>query len=424
MGRLIEISSLRNRKSNKIEEVKKTGDVTDTLKRIEDYRSYEDVSDADKNFFLKNFGIFNKENDNFMIRVRIPFGVLNKEQARAIGEAAKEYAKAIQSVFLFNTEWIGALPGKFNTGFNGATENRCNIYGQDLAFVAAKKEESPGFNIYWGGKVGQIAFPSGVFVDTVEDSRAFFTALAEIYKEYGFRDNRNKNRFYFFIQEIGNDELVGEIEKAAGKKFKSFGETLIEGKTDFIAENRVDLQEGKTALKLTVPSGLFNGEDLIAAAGLAKKYGSEELRFDVNQNLHIIVHEEKAEKILKEALFQKYNSDNPFLNGTVACAGEKECKFGVIENKPDAIKLAQDLYEKFPDYDKNIRLFWSGCPKGCGVHGFGDIGFEGTKTKVDGKSVPAVNIYKGGSLKEAKEGEKILSFVPLCDLFEKVVPLL
>jgi sulfite reductase beta subunit-like hemoprotein len=39
---------------------------------------------------------------------------------------------------------------------------------------------------------------------------------------------------------------------------------------------------------------------------------------------------------------------------------------------------------------------WSGCAKGCGQHGAVDIGFVGTKVKVNGEVKLAVDVFLGG----------------------------
>lgn len=47
--------------------------------------------------------------------------------------------ESMQDIFLKNPEWISTLPRKFNTGISGSSTNRCNIFGQDCAFVLAKR---------------------------------------------------------------------------------------------------------------------------------------------------------------------------------------------------------------------------------------------------------------------------------------------
>ena len=79
---------------------------------------------------------------------------------------------------------------------------------------------------------------------------------------------------------------------------------------------------------------------------------------------------------------QKYDSfHNIYFNNLIACAGTNECSFGVISNKADAIEMALYLNSHIPISNAKVRMYWSACPKGCGVHGVADIGFEGAKAK-------------------------------------------
>ena len=52
-------------------------------------------------------------------------------------------------------------------------------------------------------------------------------------------------------------------------------------------------------------------------------------------------------------------------------------------------------------------MHWSGCAKGCGQHGAGDLGFVGTKVKINGEVKLAVDIFLKG---------KKVQTIPLDDL--------
>jgi Sulfite reductase, beta subunit (hemoprotein) len=98
----------------------------------------------------------------------------------------------------------------------------------------------------------------------------------------------------------------------------------------------------------------------------------------------------------------------------IACAGTEHCPFGVIENKNDAINMSEYLQEKVPLENGRIRMYWSACVKGCGIHGLGDIGFEGCKAKVDGVTEDGVHISLGGKISsEGVEGYSVIKSAPL-----------
>jgi len=329
--------------------------------------------------------------------------------------ASQPILKKIQKLFIDKEEWIGTLPRKFNIGILGSVSNRCNIYGQDCAFVLAQKNGIFGFNVYLGGKVGNTAKNADTFV-RIDEVERFILSLANVYKKYGFRDNRNKNRLFFFLQEIGMENVIEAVKKDACCDFDTGGITYVNMEQHDPVFGKVILRDGNFALHMIVPAGIFSGRDMIECARVAKEYGNSQIRLTSEQKLYILgIAGDNVDKLLSEDLFSKYkNISNPYFNNIVACAGTQHCSFGVIPNKPDAIEMADFLSKEMPLENGKIRMHWSGCPKGCGIHGFGDIGFEGCKAKKNEQSVFGVNIFLGGKITNGgKEAKQLLKSIPL-----------
>jgi len=320
----------------------------------------------------------------------------------------------LQSTFLYNPEWISTLPRKFNTAITGSLSNRCNIFGHDCCFALAQKDGVYGYNLYLGGRVGHIAKDADIFLANEDEVVKAFESITDIFKRFGFRDNRNKNRLHFLIEAVGIDVISKSIRENAGVDFASAGETMT--KIDFYDpdQGRVQLRDGSFALHVVVPSGIFSGSAMIEVANLSKKYANEEIRLDMEQSFYIMGVKDTA-SLLEEDFFKTYKSiSSPYFNHLIACAGTKHCPFGVIENKNDAINMATYLDEKVPLAKGRVRMYWSACVKGCGIHGLGDIGFEGCKTKVNGETEGGVNISLGGKLiSEGEEGHTVIKSAPL-----------
>ncbi|MFK5880765.1 MAG: hypothetical protein QM482_01015 [Sulfurospirillum sp.] len=83
---------------NKIERLKENKVALEAYEKIQEYskRGYNSIPQDEKNFFLKCFGIFDKPAtpNEFMLRVRVPGGVLDFEQASVLGEIGFEGCKA------------------------------------------------------------------------------------------------------------------------------------------------------------------------------------------------------------------------------------------------------------------------------------------------------------------------------------------
>ncbi len=324
----------------------------------------------------------------------------------------------LQAVFLENPEWISVLPRKFNTGILGSLSNSCNIFGHDCNFVLAQKDGLFGFNIYLGARVGMQAKDANLFI-TVDEAPHFYKALLTLFKTYGYRDNRNKNRLVFLINDIGIDALIDAIKKESGLEFKTAGTTMVQSQNIALGSNKVLGRNGKMNYKIIVPSGIFSGSDMILAAQTAKTYGDGNIRLTCDQNLFIInvptdnLADLEASDVVSN--YAKFN--NLYFNDMIACAGTATCSFGVIPNKPDAIEMAHFLSSEVAIENANVRMNWSACPKGCGVHGVADIGFEGCRAKdSEGNKVDGVHIFLGGKItREAKEAHTLHKALPVTE---------
>ncbi len=324
----------------------------------------------------------------------------------------------LQEVFIENPEWISVLPRKFNTAVLGSLSNSCNIYGHDCNFVLAQKDGIFGFNIYLGARVGMQAKDANVFV-AIEEVPVFFKSLLTIFKNYGYRDNRNKNRLVFLLNDVGLDNFVEAVKKEAGLDFNTAGITMVQSQNIALGSNKVLGRNGKFNYKVIVPSGIFSGTNLIALAQVAKAQGDGNIRLTYDQNLYIInVPKESLEALESSKVVKHYAQfNNLYFADMIACAGTLTCSFGVIPNKPDAIEMAHFLSSEVAIENASVRMNWSACPKGCGVHGIADIGFEGCKAKLsDGTRVDGVHIFLGGKItREAQEAHILHKTLPITE---------
>ena len=335
--------------------------------------------------------------------------------------ATQPLLEQMQEVFLKKSDYIGTLPRKFNGAILGSLSNSCNIYGHDCSFVLAQKDGIWGFNLYLGGKVGEQSTCANTFVEQNEVAE-LFEAIINTYKKYGYRDNRNKNRLHYLLKDVGNDSFMNAVYSLLGKESKSAGVNMVQSQPINFGSNKILTRDGKFAMKLTVASGIFSGSDMINASELSEIVGDGNLRIDIGQNLWILG-VSNLEEFKKTALAQKYKKfNNIYFNNMIACAGTATCSFGVIPNKPDAIELSSYLNREILLENGLVRINWSACPKGCGIHGVADIGLEGCKAKdSEGNRVDGVHIFFGGKVtKEAKEAHVLHKALPIPEAREHI----
>jgi sulfite reductase (ferredoxin) len=87
-----------------------------------------------------------------------------------------------------------------------------------------------------------------------------------------------------------------------------------------------------------------------------------------------------------------------FWRGAVACTGTEFCKLAITETKGFTRWLVDELEERLPEFDQQLRLHVTGCPNSCGQHWIADIGIEGKKIKHEGKLTDAYYFCVGGAV--------------------------
>ncbi len=352
----------------------------------------------------------------------------------AFGLTPNELVDASPAIRAFTAMFVGSktytnLPRKFNVAITGCRENCTHAETQDVALVPALKslglDEVQGFNVLVGGKNGsggyRVASPLDVFVRP-EEAAEICGAIALVFRDHGSRDARNKVRLAFLLDAWGEARFREAVEARVGRRLEKAGvDQRLGQSTDHVGVFR-QKQPGRNYVGLLVPVGRVTGDQLAELARLAETYGSGEVRLTADQNV-IIPHVPDARlgDLTVEPLLKTFRYDPPgVLRGLVSCTGVEFCNLAVIETKTRALKIARGLASRVPA-TRSVRIHWSGCPAGCGNHTVADIGLLGTKTKVDGKVVDAVDVFIGGaSGPQASQGIKMLESVP-CDELPQVL---
>ncbi|RRS29970.1 MAG: ferredoxin--nitrite reductase [Epsilonproteobacteria bacterium (ex Lamellibrachia satsuma)] len=415
----VPVGQLTNQQAQRIGEVaQRYGndyiDITTRMQIVLRYIQIENIAKVLKDLKEVGLSTFQTGVDNTRNIVSDPLDGLAYDNVITI----KAIVNKIEQRIIENPEWISTLPRKFNTGILGSLSNSCNIFGHDCCFVLAQKEGVFGFNVYLGARVGVQAKDANLFI-TAEEVPAFYEALLGVFKKYGYRDNRNKNRLHFLLSDVGIEHFVEAVMEEGGLKYTPAGVTMVQSQNIALGSNKVLLKDGTFAYKIIVPSGIFSGSDMMAAAKASKSYGDGNIRLTYDQNLYIInIPTENLPGLESSEIVTDYAKfNNLYFNDMIACAGTKTCSFGVIPNKADAIDMAHFLSSEVAIENANVRMNWSACPKGCGVHGIADIGFEGCKAKDDeGNRVDGVHIFVGGKItRVAKEAHVLHKALPITE---------
>ena len=229
-------------------------------------------------------------------------------------------------------------------------------------------------------------------------------AITEIFRESEpLRQSREKARLKFLFLEHGwtAESFLAAIESRLGYKLDPAEPELL---PTHVHRDHLGVipqkQRGFFTVGASVLRGRVTPEQLRVAADLAESYGDGQVRNTAMQNLLLInIPEAYVPKVVDEL----NNAGLPvkssaFARGTVACTGSEFCKLALTETKAFGRWLTEQLEDRFPNYQDDLRLHITGCPNSCGQHWIADIGIEGKKIKADGKMVDAYYFCVGGSV--------------------------
>jgi sulfite reductase (ferredoxin) len=414
----------------------------------------------------------------FMVRIRIPNGLLSSQQARTIADLAERHARGVADITVrqnVQLHWvtIESLPdvlealwrvGLTTTGACGdvarnitgcplagfdahehcdATPLALELNGQlggnsefynlprkfkvsitgcrswctypeinDVGLTAVTRKrlhgEEVGFSLRVAGGLStdpHLGVRLNAFVQW-KQVVPVVRGVAELFRESEvLRQNRERARLKFLFLQHGwtaesflaalQDRLGFALDPAEHEELPS------DIHRDHVGIHE-QKQQGLSYIGANVLRGRITPEQLRTAANLSDRYAGGHLRNTIMQNLLIVnVPNEHAARVAGEltAVGLPVRA-SAFARGTVACTGSEFCKLALTETKGFARWLTEELDQRLPGFQEQLKLHITGCPNSCGQHWIADIGIEGKKLKVDGRMVDAYYFCVGGSVGE------------------------
>ena len=415
---------------------------------------------------------------HFMVRIRIPNGVLRSHQLRTIADLAERHARGVGDITVrqnVQLHWvqIESVPdlflGLFRAGLT--TIGACgdvtrNIVGCPLAGVDAEEicdaspllfeanrmlAGNPEFNNLprkykigitgcrlWcsypeindigltaierpghGAEPGEVGFSVRVggglsthphfgvrlpaFVRRSQ-ALAVIKGISEIFRDSAvLRESREKARLKFLFLNHGwtAERFLEELERRIGF---ALDPDVAEAAPHDVYRDHVGIhrqkQDGLYYAGLAVLRGRMNAQEMHAVADLADRYGDGSIRTTNMQNIVIVnISAPRIDALARDAEAGGFRlQGSPFWRGTIACTGSEFCKLAITETKGFARWLVEELEDRVPEFDANLKLHITGCPNDCGQHWIADIGLQGAKAKAGGQMTDAYDIFLGGGL--------------------------
>ena len=363
---------------------------------------------------------------------------------------AAPYAQALFR-FLVRNKFNQVMGRKFKIAFEGCAEDHAGMKFHDMGFKAVVRKEggkeSRGFRTYLGGGLGgtpTLGFLYSEFLPE-EELMNLGAATVRLFDRYGERKNRMAARMKFLVRKMGWEKFKTALDEERKQV------VLPPSVNDYLKDVRQTQPAPSVATHLPAnPSGVtesapyrewlkdnviphrFPGYkgvnvrlklgDLItnqarSLAGIAKTFSQGELRISIHQNLFLPWVSEKVLPALYDALSKINLADSGVetLEDTTTCPGADTCRLGITSAKGLGAHISEAMnngLSKYKELTKDIKVKISGCPNGCAQHGVANIGFQGAALMQGGKTVPAHELFVGGSsaLDETAFGERLGKF--------------
>ena len=298
------------------------------------------------------------------------------------------------------------LPRKFKIAVVIPPNNDCDIYSQDLGFIAiVKNNKIVAYNIVIGGGLGSTfglheTYPRiGNIIGSCTPEQVIDVAekVVMVQRDNGDRQNRKLARFKYTIDRNGIDWVKNEIEKYLGYKLLAEVPVKFDRNGDkygwkkgtdnkwhltyFVEGGRVrDLENRKQKTTLREIATITDGKFILTG----------------NQNV-IITGVSDVVKKKVDAILKLHNVSPTEISGlrknSISCVALPTCPLAFSEAErylPDLISKIDIILNEFGLSKEEIVIRMTGCPNGCGRPYLAEIGLIG-------KSPGYYNLYLGGS---------------------------
>jgi sulfite reductase (ferredoxin) len=412
----------------------------------------------------------------FMVRIRIPNGLMTSQQVRAIANLAEKYGRGVADVTVrqnIQLHWVtieslpevlqslwnvgltttGAcgdvarnitgcplagldgeelidasplalqidrelggnsefynLPRKFKISITGCRHWCSYPEINDIGLTATTRRRAGksevGFTLRVGGGLStnpHLADALDAFIKP-EQVVQVVRGVAEIFRASEvLRQSREKARLKFLFLEHGwtADTFLAELQQRIGFSLDPGEREEIPAD---IHRDHVGVhgqkQPGLVYVGASVLRGRITPQQLSLAAYLADRYADGHVRNTVMQNLLIVNVRKESASLVADTLTAAGLpvQASVFARGTISCTGSEFCKLALTETKSFARWLTEELEDRLPAFEEQLKLHITGCPNSCGQHWIADIGIEGKKIKQNGKMVDAYYFCVGGSV--------------------------
>ncbi|MEL6886805.1 MAG: nitrite/sulfite reductase [Pseudomonadota bacterium] len=337
------------------------------------------------------------------------------------------------------------MPRKFKIAITGSPNDRAVTRAHDIGLRMVERDGARGFEVIVGGGLGRTPMIGKVINDFLPepDLLPYLEAIVSVWNQIGRRDNKYKARIKITVHEHGIDDIRRRVDERFAQTRAAFSgvdqQMLREIEAHFAppAFQDADTAPYDHALqhypafrswadtnltphrapdhaivtislkKHRATPGDASASQMRLIAGLAERYGYDEIRISHEQNV-ILPHVHKA---ALPAVYSALRAEGlataniGLVSDIIACPGMDYCALATARSIP----IAQEIATAFDDLKREheigpLKIKISGCINACGHHHVGHIGILG----LDRAGVENYQITLGGDHSEnAAIGDRV-----------------
>ncbi len=326
------------------------------------------------------------------------------------------------------------LPRKFKIAVSGSPVDRAVTRAHDIGLRMIRNVVGePGYEVSVGGGLGRTPMIGSVIRDFLPeaDLLPYIESILQVYNAIGRRDNIYKARIKITVSEHGIEAFRESVEQ----RFRIQRETFAGEHQALLA--RIGAMFAAPAF-IEAPSGAFDAalardpvfrsfvdtnldahrnpdyaivtislkahgatpgdataEQMRVIAGLAERYGHDEIRISHEQNC-ILPHVHKRDVPAVHAALREVGlatANVGLASDIIACPGMDYCNLATARSIPIAQDIATRVKERGDErHVGDLKIKISGCINACGHHHVGHIGILG----LDRAGVENYQITLGG----------------------------
>lgn len=337
-----------------------------------------------------------------------PRGMLGSPLAGLATDEVLDASPALNEIvrrYIGNPDFAN-LPRKYKTSVSGLQDVPHEL--NDVAFVGVHHPtRGPGLDLWVGGglsTVPRFAQRLGAWVP-LEDVPDVWEAVTKVFRDYGYRRLRSKNRLKFLVKDWGPEKVREVLET------EYLGYRLEDGPApepltkvrDHVGVQQ--LKNGLNAVGVAPVSGRISGTQMDQLADAVERAGGHEVRTTPYQKLIALnITDDKVDQLVAELDDIGLPTDpTPWRRSIMTCTGLEYCKLAFVETRRRAISLLPELEERMADLnsqlDTPVTVHLNGCPNSCARIQTADIGFKGQLIEQDdGTKAEGFQVHLGGAL--------------------------